>query len=133
MTEESPPSGAADKPREGVGVISAHLLGYAELITTLMQAWQHSFGQKMLGTVLAVCGFTACAVLLTVGAVAAAWPTGYRWPVLLGIAGVYLAGALFGTWLLVRRQPVPAPASVLLDELRKDAQWISEAWRERRT
>lgn len=113
--------------------MAGHLLGYAELLTALLQTWQRTLGQRLVGAVLAVAGLSVCALLLTVGAVAAAWPTSYRWLVLLGIAGLYLATGAYGILLVLRRPPVPAPASVFLEELRKDAALVSEAWRERGT
>lgn len=131
-------SAPADEPAtspgpRGPGAVAGHLLGYAELVTALLHAWQRSLGQRIAGAVLAITGLSVCTFLLTIGAIAAAWPTPYRWLVLLGIAGLYLAAGAYGVWLLVRRAAVPEPTSVLLDELRKDAELLSDAWRERRS
>lgn len=126
----------AEVPEERVsadlpGVFVGHLLAYADLITALLQSWQASVQRKILGSALAAAGFSVCTLLLTIGAVAAAWATPYRWAVLLGIAGAYLLLGLLGIWLLLRRPAVPAPMSILADELRKDATLVSTILRER--
>ena len=116
--------------REGASVITGHLLSYAELATALFQAWQRSFQQKLVGAALVAVGVVVGGMLLTFGAIAAAWSTGARWWVLFGIAGLYLLAAVFGVLMLRKPPPVAAPASVFVDELRKDAALLSAAWRE---
>lgn len=113
------------------GALTGHLLGYAELATALLRAWERTLVHRLAGAVLLTCGLASCLLILTIGAIAAAWSTSYRWVVLLGIAGLFLAAALLGLWLLRRRAAVPAPASVLLEQLRQDAVLVSEAWRKR--
>ena len=126
--EEEPRS---DAVREGASVVTEHLLAYAELATAVFQAWQRSLQQRLVGAALALSGFVVGGLLITFGAIAAAWATEYRWLVLFGIAVLYLLAAAFGVWMLVKPRAVAAPASVIVDELRKDAVLISAAWRER--
>ncbi len=121
----------SDAVREGAGVVTGHLLAYAELATALFQAWQRSLQQRLVGAALVAGGLAFGAPLLTFGVIAVAWPTGYRWAVLFGIAGLYLLAAAFGVWMLLKPPPVAAPASVIVDELRKDAHLVAAAWRER--
>lgn len=120
-----------DAAREGASVVTGHLLAYAELATALFQAWQRSFQQKLVGAALVAVGVVVGGILLTFGAIAVAWNTDYRWLVLFGIAGLYLLAAAFGVWMLLKPPPIAAPASVFVAELRKDAQILSTAWRER--
>ena len=123
----------SDAVREGASVVTGHLLAYAELATALFQAWQRSFQQKLVGAALVAVGVVVGGMLLTFGAIAAAWDTEARWWVLFGIAGLYLLAAVFGVMMLRKPPPVAAPASVFVDELRKDAVLLSAAWRERAT
>jgi uncharacterized membrane protein YqjE len=99
----------------------------------LFQSWQRSLQRRLVGAALVAGGLAFGAPLLTFGVIAVAWPTEYRWAVLFGMAGLYLLAAAFGVWMLLKPAPVAAPASVFLDELRKDAQLLSAAWRERAT
>jgi uncharacterized membrane protein YqjE len=126
---ESESGGAA--MREGASVITGHLLGYADLATALFRTWQRSLQQRLVGAALVAGGVACGAPLLTFGVIAMAWPTEYRWVVLFGIAGLFLLAAVFGVWMLRKPPPVAAPASVIVDELRKDAQLLSAAWRGR--
>ena len=126
----APESGSAAM-REGASVVTGHLLAYAELATALFRAWQRSLQQRLVGAALVAGGLAFGAPLLTFGVIAVAWPTEYRWAVLFGIVGLFLLAAAFGAWMLRKPPPVAAPASVIVDELRKDAQLLSDAWRER--
>lgn len=119
-------------PAHGPGVLTGHLLAYGDLLTALAQAWMRSMGQRLAGAVLAICGLSTGLLLLTIGAVVAAWPTEYRWLVLLSVAGAYLLAGAIGVWLVVRRSAAPAPATILLKELGKDAELLSSALRGRR-
>ena len=119
-------------PPQGPGAVTSHLLAYGGLLTSLLQSCQRTLGQRALGAVLSLCGLAVCTLLLTLGAVAAAWPTDNRWPVLLAVAGFYLATGVVGLWLLLRPAAVPAPTSVLLNELRQDIELLSNAWQERK-
>jgi uncharacterized membrane protein YqjE len=119
-----------DAVHEGISVVTGHLLSYAELATALFQAWQRSLQQRLVGAALVAGGLAFGAPLLTFGVIAVAWPTEYRWAVLFGMAGLFLLAAVFGVWMLRKPPPVAAPASVLVDELRKDAHLLSAAWRE---
>jgi hypothetical protein len=96
-----------------------------------VQTWQRSIVRRVLGGALALIGLGACLALLTVGAVASAWPTAHRWTVLLLFAGAYLAAGLLGIWLVRRRDPGASPAGLLLGEIRKDAELVSAVLRER--
>jgi hypothetical protein len=127
----SPEDDPGSDAREGPSVITGHLLAYAELGTALFQAWQRSLQQKLVGAALVAGGLSIGGLLLTFGAIAVAWSTEYRWLVLFGIAGIYLVAAVFGVLMLRKPPPVAAPASVFVNELRKDATLLSAAWRER--
>ncbi|MET0281424.1 MAG: hypothetical protein ABW278_09930 [Steroidobacteraceae bacterium] len=127
MSEPAPhrEEGQAELP----GVFSGHLLGYVDLVTALLGAWQASVRRKLLGGLLAMGGLAVGTMLLTVGSVAAAWDTAYRWHVLLGVSAAYLLLGVLGIWMLTRPSAVPAPMSVLTAELRKDATLLSQALR----
>jgi uncharacterized membrane protein YqjE len=116
---------------ESPGVFSGHLLGYVDLVTALLSAWQASVRRKLLGGLLAIGGLAVGTMLLTVGSVAAAWDTAYRWHVLVGVSAAYLLVGCWGIYLLTRISAVPAPMSVLTAELRKDATLLSLALRSR--
>jgi len=131
MSAAPTPESAGGTMHEGASVITAHLLAYAELATALCRAWQRSLQQRLVGAALMAGGIACGAPLLTFGVIAVAWPTEYRWVVLFGIAGLFLLAAVFGVWMLRRPPPVAAPASLIVDELRKDAQLLCAAWRER--
>lgn len=128
--EESAAAPVQDAP-DAASALTGHMLGYAELATALLRAWERTLVHRLTGAVLLTCGLASCLLILTIGAIAAAWGTSYRWLVLLGIAGLFLVAALIGLWLLRRRAAVPAPASVMLEQLRQDATLVSEAWRKR--
>jgi hypothetical protein len=131
IPEEAGTTAPAPDAPGAPGALTGHLIGYAELATALLRAWERTMVHRLTGAVLLTCGLSSCLLILTVGAIAAAWSTSYRWVVLLGFAGLFLAAALLGLWLLRRRAAVPAPASVLLEQLRQDALLVSEAWRRR--
>jgi uncharacterized membrane protein YqjE len=131
MSAAPAPESGSDAVREGASVVTGHLLAYAELATALFRAWQRSLQQRLVGAALVAGGVAFGAPLLTFGVIAVAWPTEYRWVVLFGIAGLFLLVAAFGVWMLRKPPPVAAPAAVIVDELRKDAQLVSAAWRER--
>lgn len=63
--------------------------------------------QRALGMLLVALGSCAAAVILTVGVIAAAWDTPWRWTVLLGMAGLHLVLGGIGLWML--RRPVESP------------------------
>lgn len=131
MSAASTQEPGGDAVREGASVVTGHLLAYAELATALFQAWQRSLQQRLAGVALVAGGLAFGVPLLTFGVIALAWSTDYRWAVLFGIAGLYLLAAACGVWMLLKPPPVAAPASVMVEELRKDAQLVSAAWRER--
>ncbi len=127
------PDAAPDEtaPAPDVGVFAGHALAYADLVTALLHAWQASLQRKLVGALLAAAGLGICTLMLTVGVVAAAWDTPYRWLTLLLVSGAYLLLGALGLWLLSRRPAVPEPMSVLADELRKDATLLAAVLRER--
>lgn len=130
MSAATAPESGNTAMREGASVVTGHLLAYADLATALFRAWQRSLQQRLVGAALVAGGVAIGAPLLTFGVIAMAWSTEYRWVVLFGIAGLFLLAAVCGAWMLRKPPPVAAPASVIVDELRKDAQLLSAAWRE---
>jgi len=138
LPKDNPPPPQRDNPprkesppQQETGLLSGHLIAYGDLLAAILHSWQKTMGQRIMGAVVALCGLSTGVMLLTFGAIAAAWPTDYRWLVLFGIAALYLLAGAIGVWLLMRKPPVPAPASVLFNEVRKDVELLSAAWRER--
>lgn len=113
----------------GPGVVAAHLLAYAELVTVLLRGAQRSLQQRLIGLALAILGTSAFLVLVTVTVVAAAWPTDRRWPVVIVVAGLYLVLGVLGIWMLARRSSRPGAGEVLIGELRKDAHLLATSFR----
>jgi uncharacterized membrane protein YqjE len=129
----APPENAAgDPPPERVtDVLAEHVQNYAGLAGALLRGWQRSVQRKLLGTLLAVAGLLVFTLVISLGSVAAAWDTGYRWLVLLAVAGVYLLLGGYGLWLMLHRSAAPDPGDLLMTELRHDARLLSSALRGR--
>ncbi|MGC4027242.1 MAG: hypothetical protein QM696_00010 [Steroidobacteraceae bacterium] len=78
-----------------------------DLPTALLRGSLRVAQRRAAGILLAAMGFATGLAVLTIGSVAAAWDTPYRWLVLLGVAGFYLLLGGVGVWLLL--QPIDDP------------------------
>jgi uncharacterized membrane protein YqjE len=128
----SPEPAAGDPPPGHVtDLLAEHAQNYAGLAGALLRGWQRSVQRRLLGTLLAVAGLLVFTLVISLGSVAAAWDTGYRWIVLLAVAGLYLLLGAYGLWLMLHRSTAPDAAELLLAELRHDARLLSSALRGR--
>jgi hypothetical protein len=114
-TDSAPEQSGAEKPE-------------FDLPAALLRGTVRVAQRKALAVFLAGLGFATALLLITVGSVAAAWDTPYRWHVLLGVTGLYLAIGIAGMVMLLR--PVEDPdltaAREKIDEIRQKAQYWGE-------
>jgi hypothetical protein len=123
---------AGDPPPEHVTeLLAEHASNYAGLVGALLRGWQRSVQRRLLGTLLAVAGLLVFTLVISLGSVAAAWDTGYRWVVLLAVAGLYLALGGYGLWLMLHRTAAPDPGDLLMSQLSQDARLLSSVLRGR--
>lgn len=78
-----------------------------DLPTALLRGSLRVAQQRVIGILVALVGLATGFLILTLGSVAAAWNTPYRWLVLLGVAALYLILGSVGVWLLLR--PIDDP------------------------
>jgi hypothetical protein len=99
-----------------------------DLPTALLRGSLRVAQRRAIGILVAVIGLATGLLILTLGSVAAAWDTPWRWPVLLGVAGLYLIAGGVGVWLLLR--PVDDPdlraAQERLAELQQRARQFTD-------
>lgn len=127
-----PETSAGDPPPEHVtALLAEHAQNYVGLAGALLRGWQHSLQRRLLGTLLAVAGLLVFTLVISLGSVAAAWDTGYRWVVLLAVAGLYLLLGGYGLWLMLHRSKAPDAGDLFMTELRHDARLLSLALRGR--
>lgn len=111
-TDSAPEQSGAEKPE-------------FDLPAALVRGTVRVAQRKALAVFLAGLGFATALLLITVGSVAAAWDTPWRWHVLLGVTGLYLIIGITGVVLLLR--PVDDPdlnaSREKIDELRAKAQY----------
>jgi hypothetical protein len=91
-----------------------------DLPTLLARGMLRVLQRRVVAVLLAATGLTLGLLILTLGSVAAAWDTPYRWLVLLGVGALYLLLGGIGVWQL--RQPVEDPDLEVVRERLADTQ-----------
>jgi uncharacterized membrane protein YqjE len=102
--------------------LAEHLDAYADLLSASSRMWGAQFARRALAFVVAAVLALLLLIVIVFIVLLVSWPTPYRWWVVGGVVALLTGGVVWGLVVArgALRQPVPAPWTLLAEELSTD-------------